>query len=167
MRSLRSLMNDVYIKNLYFAAKYQLLVISSHSIVLHSHTSFSVSLHTASGKALYDVPHTAKPSWFFTQSQIFFYELWPCQLAVWVYKRATTKVFHMNAIDGERFAGLNIRSFSAIKVFTEILSRCSGHKCSLFSTIKGRCLYSRKKICGTPENREKQKFSPVNLFPLQ
>ena len=28
--------------------------------------------------------------------------------------------------------------FSTIKVFTEILSRCLGHKCSLFSTIKER-----------------------------
>ena len=141
-----------------FATKYQLLVISSHSIVLHGHTSFSVCLHTASEKALYNVPHTAKPLWFFTQSQIFFYELWPCQLAVWVYKHATTKVFHMNTIDGGRFAGLNIRSFSAIKVFTEILSRCLGHKCSLFN-IKGRCLYSWENFCSTPENCENTKVA--------
>ena len=31
-------------------------------------------------------------------------------------------------VDGERFAGLNIRSFSAIKVFAEIFSRYLGHK---------------------------------------
>ena len=35
-----------------------------------------------------------------------------------------------DTVDGERFAGLNIRGFSAIKVFMEILSRCLGHKCS-------------------------------------
>ena len=34
----------------------------------------------------------------------------------------------MHTIDGERFTGLNICGFSAIEVFTEILSRCLGHK---------------------------------------
>ena len=62
---------------------------------------------------------------------------------------------NLNTVDGERFAGLNIRSFSAIKVFTEILMRCLGHKCSLFSKIKERRLYSWKNFCSTPENREK------------
>ena len=49
-----------------------------------------------------------------------------------------TKQYH-------RLAGRNIRGFSVIKVFTEILSLCLGHKCSLFSTIKERRLYLRKK----------------------
>ena len=31
-------------------------------------------------------------------------------------------------VDGERFAGLNIRSFSAIEVFAEIFLHCLGHK---------------------------------------
>ena len=60
-------------------------------------------------------------------------------------------------VDGERFPGLNIRSFSAIKVFTEILSHCLHHKCSLFSTIKERRLCSRKNFHGTPENGENMK----------
>ena len=47
--------------------------------------------------------------------------------------------------------------FSAIKVFMEILPCCLGNKCSLFSTIKERCLYSQEKFHGTPENREKCK----------
>ena len=47
----------------------------------------------------------------------------------------------INTIDGERFAGLNIRGFNT-KVFTEILSHFLGHKCSLFSTNKERYLYS-------------------------
>ena len=34
--------------------------------------------------------------------------------------------------------------FQRHQVFMEILSHCLGHKCSLFSTIKDRCLYSRK-----------------------
>ena len=59
-----------------------------------------------------------------------------------------------HTVDGERFAGLNIRGFSAIEVITEILSRCLGYKCSLFSTVKERCLNSRKNFCDTPENRE-------------
>ena len=61
----------------------------------------------------------------------------------------------MNTVDGKRFAGLNIRDFSAIEVFMEILSHSLGHKCSLFSTIEERCLNSRINFHGTPENREK------------
>ena len=59
-------------------------------------------------------------------------------------------------VDGERFAGLNIRGFSTIKVFMEIFSRCFGHKYSLFSIIKARYLYSRKNFCSTPKNHEKR-----------
>ena len=70
-----------------------------------------------------------------------------------------------STIDGERFVGLNICGFSAIKVFTEILSHCLGHKCSLFSTIKGRHLYSRKNSHGTPENREKCESLAQQIFP--
>ena len=57
-------------------------------------------------------------------------------------------------VDGKRFTGVNIRGFSAIEVFMEILSRSLGHKCSLFSTIKERCLNLRKNFYGTPENRK-------------
>ena len=57
-------------------------------------------------------------------------------------------------VDRERFTGLNIRGFSAFEVFMKILSHCPGHKCSLFSTIKERHLYSRINLYGTPENRE-------------
>ena len=57
-------------------------------------------------------------------------------------------------VDGERFAGLNICGFSTIEVFTVILLRCLGHKCSLFSTIKERYLNSWKNFHGTPENHE-------------
>ena len=60
-----------------------------------------------------------------------------------------------DTVDGERFAELNIHGCSAIEVFTEILSRCLGHECSLFSTITERHLYSRKNFHSTPENREK------------
>ena len=56
----------------------------------------------------------------------------------------------------ERFAGLNIRGFSTFEVFTKILSRCPGHKCSLFSTFKERHLYSRINLYGTPENCEER-----------
>ena len=63
----------------------------------------------------------------------------------------------MHTVDGERFTGLNIRGFSAIKVFAEILLHCLGHKCSLFSTIKERHLYSWKYFHSTPENRENVK----------
>ena len=49
-----------------------------------------------------------------------------------------------NTIDGERFAGLNIRDFSTIEVFMEVFLHCLGHKLSLFSTINERCIYSQK-----------------------
>ena len=70
-----------------------------------------------------------------------------------------------DTIDGERFAGLNIRGFSTIKVFMEILLCCLGHKCSLFSTIKEKHLYSRKNFCGTPENHEKCESLAQQIFP--
>ena len=63
-----------------------------------------------------------------------------------------------------RFTGLNIRGFSAIEVFAEILLRCLGHKCSLFSTIKERCLYSQKNFLSTPENREKRESLAKQIF---
>ena len=68
-------------------------------------------------------------------------------------------------IDGERLIGLNIHSFSAIEVFTEILLHCLGHKCSLFYTIKERHLYSRKNFRGIPENREKHGSLAQRIFP--
>ena len=49
-----------------------------------------------------------------------------------------------STVDGERFAGLNIRGFSAIEVFAEIFLHCLGHKSLLFSINKERQLYSRK-----------------------
>ena len=65
-------------------------------------------------------------------------------------------------VDGERFAGLNIHGFNAIKVFTEIFSHCLGHK---YSIIKERHLYSRKNFHGTPENREKRESLAQRIFP--
>ena len=62
----------------------------------------------------------------------------------------------ITTVDGGRFAGLNIRGFSAIEVFVEIFSHCLGHKYSIFSINKERYLYSRKNFHGTPENREKR-----------
>ena len=68
-------------------------------------------------------------------------------------------------IDRERFAGLNIHSFSAIKVFAEIFSCCLGHKYSLFSINQESHLYSWKNFRGTPENREKCKSLAQQIFP--
>ena len=55
-------------------------------------------------------------------------------------------------IDRERFAGLNICCFSAIKVFTEILLHCLG---PISAQYLVQCLYSQKNFSGTPENHEK------------
>ena len=35
--------------------------------------------------------------------------------------------------NGKRFAGLNIRGFSPMKFFVEILLRCTVHQCSLLT----------------------------------
>ena len=75
-------------------------------------------------------------------------------VCVSVYVCPTTCIY---IVDGERFAGLNIHSFSVIKVFTEILACYLGHKCSFFSTIKERHLYSWKNFHVTSEIREKCK----------
>ena len=63
---------------------------------------------------------------------------------------------YCNTVDGERFARLNIRGFSIIKVFTEILLRCLGHE---------KCLYSQKNFRATPENREKRESLAQQIFP--
>ena len=68
-------------------------------------------------------------------------------------------------VDGERFAGLNTRGFSAIEVFMEIFLHCLGHKYSLFSIIKERHLYLRKSFHSTPENCEKHKSLAQRIFP--
>ena len=68
-------------------------------------------------------------------------------------------------IDGERFAGLNVRVFNSIEVFTEILSCCLGQKCLLFSIIKERHLYSWENFCGTLENHEKCECLAQKIFP--
>ena len=73
-------------------------------------------------------------------------------------------LFRYCAVGGDRFAELNICGFSAIKVFTEILLYCLGHKCSLFSTIK-KGAYIHGKLHGTPENREKHKSLAQRIFP--
>ena len=39
------------------------------------------------------------------------------------------------------------------------------HKCSLFSTNKERCLYSRKNLRDTPENYEKCESLAQQIFP--
>ena len=47
-------------------------------------------------------------------------------------------------MDGEGFAGLNIRVFNPIEIFAEILSRCLDHKCLLFSIIeKGTYIHEK------------------------
>ena len=66
---------------------------------------------------------------------------------------------------GERFTGVNIRGFSTIEVFMKILLRFLGHKLSLFSTIKERCLNSWENVRGTPENRENHKSLAQRIFP--
>ena len=49
-------------------------------------------------------------------------------------------------VDGERFAGLNIRGFSAIEVFAEIFSRYLGHK-QCISNCNCNCKYKDKGLC--------------------
>ena len=69
-------------------------------------------------------------------------------------------------IDVERFAGLNVCGFNPIEVFAEILSRCLGQKCLLFSIIKERYLiYPWKNFCISFENREKHKNLAQWIFP--
>ena len=70
----------------------------------------------------------------------------------------------VTTIDVERFAGLNICSFSLIKVFVEIFSHCLGQNYSLFSIIKEKCLYSWKNFHCTLENCEKEEILGKQIF---
>ena len=65
----------------------------------------------------------------------------------------------MHTVYRERFAGRYQH-----QVFTEILLRCLGHNCSLFSTFEGRCLYSQKNFWGIPENHEKRESLAKRIF---
>ena len=63
----------------------------------------------------------------------------------------TKIVVKLYTVDGERFAGLNIRGFSAIKVFAEIFLHYLGHR----QCISTHYLVQLKRgFCGTPENLE-------------
>ena len=55
-----------------------------------------------------------------------------CMFSVYVY----VLVLYIHTVNGERFAGLNIRSFDPTEVFTEMLSRCLGQRCLLFSIVQ-------------------------------
>ena len=72
---------------------------------------------------------------------------------------------HCNTIDRERFARLNIRGFSIIKVFTEILSCCLGHNAHYLVQLKRKNCYSWKNFRTTPENHEKCKSLAQQIFP--
>ena len=69
-------------------------------------------------------------------------------------------------VDGERFTELNICGFIAIEVFTETFSCCLGHKCSLFSTIKEKCLYSQKTFVVLQKTVKNTKVYPSESFPV-
>ena len=68
-------------------------------------------------------------------------------------------------IDRERIAGLNIHSFSDIKVFTEILSHCLGHECS-FSTITENTYIHGKIFVVLLKTMKNVKVYPANISPF-
>ena len=86
-----------------------------------------------------------------------------------MYKRSAD-VQKKYTVDGERFAGLNIRGFSAIEVFAEIFSRCLGHK-QCISThylveLKRGTYIHRKTSAVLLKTVKTAKFSPANLSPF-
>ena len=56
----------------------------------------------------------------------------------------------VNTVNRERFAGLNIRGFSPMKFFTEIILQCIGHQCLLFTLAKN----APENFRSTLKNRE-------------
>ena len=66
-------------------------------------------------------------------------------------KITTNKIYLNNSytIDMERFAGLNIRDFSPMKFFADILSWCIGHQCLLLIAKN-----SQENFCGKLKNCE-------------
>ena len=62
-----------------------------------------------------------------------------------------------STVDVEKFAELNVHSFSLIEILAKIPLRSLGQKCLLFSIINERHLYSQitqKNFCSILENRE-------------
>ena len=53
-------------------------------------------------------------SWFFTQPRIFFYALWPCHLAIYVYRNATAKILLRIAIFHSKCESFPLQMFSCI-----------------------------------------------------
>ena len=60
--------------------------------------------------------------------QVWFYNTWPH-----LFFTPKVHIFAWNTINGEKFTGLNIHSFSPMKLFTEILSQCLGQQCLVFN----------------------------------
>ena len=67
-------------------------------------------------------------------------------------------------IDGERFAGINAHGFNLIEVFAELLLRCLGQKCFLFSVIK-RGTYIHGKTFTVLLNIVKNTSLAQRIFP--
>ena len=63
-------------------------------------------------------------------------------------------------INGERFAGLNIRGFSPMKFFTGIFSRCLGQRFYYLTIVK----YSWENFHGTLKNHENHERKPSEFF---
>ena len=69
-------------------------------------------------------------------------------------------------VDGERFTGLNICSFSAIKVFTEVLCIALVTNTHHLIQLKRGTYIHGKTFAVLLKTVQTQKFSPVNLFPF-
>ena len=68
---------------------------------------------------------------------------------------------HKTTVNGEKFAGLNIHSFSPMEFFVGILSWCLGQKCLLFNITK----YSQENFRGTLKNCENRGSLAQQIFP--
>ena len=73
--------------------------------------------------------------------------------------KATRKLQY--TVKVEKFAGLNIRGFSAIKFFTEIISRCIGHQCLFVPIAKNL----QENFHGTLKNCKNYESLAQQIFP--
>ena len=64
----------------------------------------------------------------------------------------------------ERFTGLNIRSFSSMKVFLEILSLCIGHTRATSVHYLPIAKNLQENFCGKLKNRENRESLAQKIF---
>ena len=112
------------------------------------------------------ISKTMHPSPSFLSSQYFIQPfVWLCRCQSFLLTLSVVfYITFIHTVGRERFAGLNVRGFSHIEVFVEILSRCLGQKCFLFSIIKRGVYIHGKTFVVLLKTMKNTKVQPSKSF---